>query len=580
MSNSNSLGAPVDHDGALLESVVSSDVPFAISGSVARELFSVSELRKICPHLESKPTNESTIPSSSGGIPLDDVVIIEEGYSSEEPLSPRATVNRCKNDTTATVHSILRTTKQEREELIKVRGKLFTVLKFLKSKGFSEEMMFADLAKDGFGTQFVSRDENGLPSPLKCGETNPAASMFDEMPKRVELSNTNQVLDETSLPDPLVNKLKSKIVDNPGSCSSPPDPKSEPPKPKSWSQVAQATEIALDFCPLPAGTSVVCPPDEELRKGLEKFKWCVVGHFTKGTMPLNSVTNIAMKLWSSKGLVSVMQKDGRKFIFKFSSAASMHSVLAHGTWYFDRKPMVVTPWGKSVEPNTQNVMPIWIKLSNVPDCYWTKEGISRLASVVGKPLFADQLTSKFETLPFAKVCVLYEAGKPLPSSIPAVTLDPLTEDKVQVEVTVSYPSKLLFCSGCKSLGHNTGACPVTKRVWVAKEKPPSPVASKSCDTTPLLDPLVPSSQVPLAPAETSSQAPLAPPDGPWIEVKRKGRTSVLSSDDESPSPLPTFKGLKKVDEVDQLGKQQPLSKHQLKKLKKSQGKGSPPSAHH
>lgn len=492
---------------------------------------------------------------------MEDVVILEDGYSSEDPPSPRTAMDRCKSDTSATVQAILRTSKQEREELIRVRNKLFSVLKFMKSKGYSEEMVLAGLKEEGYCSCMMSRDEFGLPVFGDKTESRPIPSPADKVLEHLPQSN------------PFKDKMKSKI-EEPPTVKQAQESVKEPVK--SWSQVAQSSEIELDFCPLPKGTSVVCLPDEVLRKGLDKFKWCVVGHFTKGTMPLSSVTSIASKLWSSKGLISVMQKEGRKFIFKFNSAAAMHSVLAHGTWYFERKPMVVTPWGKSVEQNQLQDMPLWIKLSNVPDCYWTKEGISCLASVVGKPLFADKLTSKFETLPFAKVCVLYEAGKPLPTSIPAITLDPMTENKIQVEVRVEYPSKLLFCSGCKSLGHITGACPITKRVWVAKEKPvesiPSVASSNPTRVTP--DPV---------PQPETLEKPVSPPspkEAPWIEVKRKGHTPS-TSDEESPSPLQTFKSLKRIDEIEQKAQQAKpqLSKHQLKKLKKSQGKSSPSSAH-
>ncbi|KAL1808742.1 hypothetical protein ACET3Z_025732 [Daucus carota] len=173
-------------------------------------------------------------------------------------------------------------------------------------------------------------------------------------------------------------------------------------------------------------------------------------------------------------------------------------------------------------------------------------------------------------------CPLPKAGKPLPTSIPAITLDPMTENKIQVEVRVEYPSKLLFCSGCKSLGHITGACPITKRVWVAKEKPvesiPSVASSNPTRVTP--DPV---------PQPETLEKPVSPPspkEAPWIEVKRKGHTPS-TSDEESPSPLQTFKSLKRIDEIEQKAQQAKpqLSKHQLKKLKKSQGKSSPSSAH-
>lgn len=94
--------------------------------------------------------------------------------------------------------------------------------------------------------------------------------------------------------------------------------------------------------------------------------------------------------------------------------------------------------------------------------------LSRLGSVIGPPLCADALTSQLEVLPFAKMCMQYKVGDPLPNVIEVVDLDPITEQKNIVEVKVTYLNKPMICSHCKSLGHLVGACPATTRVWVQK----------------------------------------------------------------------------------------------------------------
>ncbi|KAL1802925.1 hypothetical protein ACET3Z_031572 [Daucus carota] len=108
-------------------------------------------------------------------------------------------------------------------------------------------------------------------------------------------------------------------------------------------------------------------------------------------------------------------------------------------------------------------------------------------------------------------------------------------------------------------------------MWVVKEKPADPEVSSPGSVSKE----IPSASINPAQVKPSSDNL----EAPWTEVKRKGRS--CSSDEESPSPLQTFKNLKRIDEVVQKtqGPLLPkLSKHQLKKLKKSAGKGSPPSA--
>ena len=268
------------------------------------------------------------------------------------------------NPTSDTIQAILRTSKHERDALFASRRKLADVLAFLKAKGFKEEDVLNSSLTQGFGRANPLRDDFGLPVAHSV-EGDP---FKDKMKSKVEDSsskpNAAKVCDgksqsgiaETGVPMSKSEPDVSKKAEGTGAT-------------RSWSQVVKETEVELDYCPLPVGSNVVCPPDEELRKGLEKFKFCVVGFFTKGTMPLNAVTSIANKLWSSKGLISVMQKDSRKFVFKFASSAAMNSVLAHGTWYFERKPMLVSPWGKTSDDGKSSSMPIWIKLTNIPECY-------------------------------------------------------------------------------------------------------------------------------------------------------------------------------------------------------------------
>ncbi|KAK1394457.1 hypothetical protein POM88_013513 [Heracleum sosnowskyi] len=235
--------------------------------------------------------------------------------------------------------------------------------------------------------------------------------------------------------------------------------------------------------------------------------------------------------------------------------------------------MLLSAWGTNpcISPITS--MPLWIKISKIPDCYWTSTGLSSIASVVGNPLGADELTSKLDVLPFAKVCVQYEIGAALPSKIPVMAINPCTGVKEEVDVLISYPIKPLVCTSCKSLGHSIAACPVTKRVWVEKRKQPPveppPPEQHNIETVGKPDKS-------LVPEEFSGEQHLEPRDSfrdttsntnavnnvllpevdseqGWTQVKSK-KTKTTPGPEESP-PLPSsFKNLKAVDEFSKVPK--------------------------
>lgn len=129
--------------------------------------------------------------------------------------------------------------------------------------------------------------------------------------------------------------------------------------------------------------------------------------------------------------------------------------------------MLLHKWGSSVA--SLKTIPLWVKFEKVPDCYRTQEGMSNLASVIGPPICADDLTSNLEVLPYAKFCVHYTVGNELTQKIKVLNLDAATNEKT-IEVFVSYPNKPLVCTACKTLGHRVGACQKVTRKWVRKER--------------------------------------------------------------------------------------------------------------
>ncbi|XP_074327763.1 uncharacterized protein LOC141665679 [Apium graveolens] len=350
------------------------------------------------------------------------------------------------------------------------------------------------------------------------------------------------------------------------------------PQSKTWSQVVNdvpgKVKINLAYLPPTQGSRVVTPSDDILRKGNDKFKFTIVGSLTRGIVSYTKVCKFARTMWEGKGLLNVSQKDARTFHFKFDSLASRNNALSRGTWYLDRQPMVMLAWGSSV--GLVKSLPLWVKFEHVPDCYWTEEGLSSLASTIGPSLEVDELTSKLE--------------------------------KSISKVLVSYPTKPLICNGCKSLGHLVGACPKSTRKWVRKEQQVNSATTventdtkNSADETEQGDinlPGITSEKVEpdtkvhnrdddiwhtvvnrehKAPASDSASLEESPV--PKMAIHEVSRDPV--SPNLSPSPAATFKNLKVVDEIDTKraamgGSKIRLTKSQKKRARKAQ-EGTPPN---
>ncbi|KAK3193373.1 hypothetical protein Dsin_024683 [Dipteronia sinensis] len=58
-------------------------------------------------------------------------------------------------------------------------------------------------------------------------------------------------------------------------------------------------------------------------------------------------------------------------------------------------------------------VPVWVKFFNIPYEYWTKDGLSYVASVVGKALYADSLTETTKRISYSRICVEIDAASKL-----------------------------------------------------------------------------------------------------------------------------------------------------------------------
>ncbi|KAL0434073.1 UNVERIFIED_CONTAM: hypothetical protein Slati_2741600 [Sesamum latifolium] len=90
-----------------------------------------------------------------------------------------------------------------------------------------------------------------------------------------------------------------------------------------------------------------------------------------------------------------------------------------------RTPIVLQHWqpGMALRKLKHTEVPVWIKLKHLPVEYWTEEGLSVVASGIGKPLYPDAITKACTRLDFARVCVMLNISSKLPKHI--VILAPL-----------------------------------------------------------------------------------------------------------------------------------------------------------
>lgn len=93
------------------------------------------------------------------------------------------------------------------------------------------------------------------------------------------------------------------------------------------------------------------------------------------------------------------------FLVRFHNIENRDKAVEKGVQMFDRKLIVIKPWRPKIE-FTQEKMdkaPIWIRLHGLDVEYWEKDALTNIASLVGNPLKADNVTTHKERLSFARI---------------------------------------------------------------------------------------------------------------------------------------------------------------------------------
>ncbi|XP_074264429.1 uncharacterized protein LOC141586916 [Silene latifolia] len=117
--------------------------------------------------------------------------------------------------------------------------------------------------------------------------------------------------------------------------------------------------------------------------------------------------------------------------------------------------LVLKKWHPTfgLELDALSVVPVWVLLLDLDPVFWSSTALSKIASKLGKPLYADPVTTHKGRLGFARVLIELDVSKPVPDHL--LLHSPFGGtllQKIEVEL-MPY-----FCSHCKKLGHEHKQC--------------------------------------------------------------------------------------------------------------------------
>ncbi|XP_074315210.1 uncharacterized protein LOC141651394 [Silene latifolia] len=217
---------------------------------------------------------------------------------------------------------------------------------------------------------------------------------------------------------------------------------------------------------------------DEVQEELKLWEFTLMGNVLGAKPTLKTITNFVEKHWSkiAKPIVQYYKKGW--FSFRFSTQEEMDNVLKGGPWGLGSNSIILKQWSPSFSFVMEKiyVVPIWILFPDLEPYLWSDSVLSKLATKVGKLMFADLTTTCKAKLSFARVLVDADVATDLPEYII------LNTPFGQTTQIVIYEWLTFYCYECGKLGHKTEKCKLKQTA--SKEIGPSKVAKPANPSSP------------------------------------------------------------------------------------------------
>ncbi|XP_074315010.1 uncharacterized protein LOC141651188 [Silene latifolia] len=206
--------------------------------------------------------------------------------------------------------------------------------------------------------------------------------------------------------------------------------------------------------------------ESEVQKELAFWKNYVICFILGGNPPWDVVEEFILGLWDEYGIDRISFMPSGVFLVRFKRSKDQESVLNHGHFLFENKPLIVRPWNAQDPLNKSDVsvVPVWVRLLNLPLKFWG-QGIPKISGLIGDYVRCDEQTEARTRLGYARVLIDVPFNQHPPKTVKF-----LDEAGNLVTINVEFEWLPILCKTCGGIGHIDNACKRPKRATKPKQK--------------------------------------------------------------------------------------------------------------
>ncbi|XP_070036263.1 uncharacterized protein [Nicotiana tomentosiformis] len=173
-------------------------------------------------------------------------------------------------------------------------------------------------------------------------------------------------------------------------------------KPKAlWTTLFQKNRFAtngtsLSYIPpqIIDGQPMVQLDKLEVEEDENKWRCALIAYIIGDGPGYNAMKRCIKSHWSHVTEPELFYHDEGYYIIKFQTAADAREILYAGPCSIANKPIILKSWTPNFNFTKEfpTVMPLWVKFPKLPMSCWGVGSLSRIASVIGTLVFADECT--------------------------------------------------------------------------------------------------------------------------------------------------------------------------------------------
>ncbi|XP_019233638.1 PREDICTED: uncharacterized protein LOC109214193 [Nicotiana attenuata] len=130
-----------------------------------------------------------------------------------------------------------------------------------------------------------------------------------------------------------------------------------------------------------------------------KWKCALIAYILGDGLGYNAMKRYISIHWSHVPEPDLFYHEEGYYIIRFKNMDDAHKILCPGPYSIAIKPIILKPWTLDFDFTEEfpTSTPLWAKFSKLPMSCWGVGSLSRIASVIGKPIFTDELGHRCST---------------------------------------------------------------------------------------------------------------------------------------------------------------------------------------